>query len=206
MLSGGWPSGLFASAIVTIVVLFFAACSPSGQASGSVISGAPTGSAADQPDPGCAVQQQPGPGDGPAAGGEIDTTGQGPGRWRICVMSSAPATVEGSAWCKWNADRTAVDEVSGLPIPTGSVDYDAWLSFTASKFEVHLTDTAHGGLIANYVPRQQVVPATDSTHTAGTAAFDVALQVDPGSGPPVGAPPTVTGMIAWVCGDPRTAS
>ena len=35
--------------------------------------------------PAATVQQQPGPGDAPpAGGGETDTTGQGPGRWRIC--------------------------------------------------------------------------------------------------------------------------
>jgi hypothetical protein len=135
----------------------------------------------------------------------MDMTGYGPGRWRICVTTPAPANVEGTAWCKWNGERTSVDEVSGLPSPVGAIDYEAWLSFTASKFEVHLTDRAPGGVIANYGPRQQVVPAMDSTHTRGNVAFDVALEVDPESGPPPGAPGTVGGTLAWVCGEPPAA-
>jgi len=205
VLPGGWPSRLVTTSVVTIALSLTAACTPGGQSGASVAPGGPTASAANVPGPGCAVQQPPAGADAPPAVGEMDTTGQGPGRWRICLTTPAPTTVEGSAWCKWNAERTAVDEISGLPSTTGSIEYDAWLSFTASKFEVHLTDRAHGGLIANYEPRQQVVPGTDSTHTSGTVAFDVALQVDPDSGPPAGAPPTVTGTIAWVCGDPPLA-
>jgi hypothetical protein len=98
-----------------------------------------------------------------------------------------------------------VDAVSGLPTTAGGVAYDAFLPFATSKLEVHLTDQAHGGLIANYEPRQPIAPTTDSTHKAGTVAFDVALLIEPESGPPPGAPATVAGRMMWVCGEPPAA-
>jgi hypothetical protein len=153
----------------------------------------------------CAVQQPPAAEDVPPRGGETDTAGQGPGRWRICLQTPAITTVEGTAWCKWNTDRTGVDDVSGLPSPVGGVDYDAYLPFASGKLEVHLTDQAHGGLIANYEPRLPVSPTTESTHKSGTVSFDLALQVDPDSAPPPGAPTTVAGSIAWLCGDAPAA-
>lgn len=205
--------------VVIALLLIVAACNASDQGSGSGPTGGGPSVAASQPSPGatpplavvsadpaCTVQQQPGPGDAPpAGGGETDTTGQGPGRWRICLTVPAAITVEGSAWCRWNADRSAVDEVSGLPSTAGSIDYDAFLPFASEKFEVHLTDRSTGGTIANYVPRQPTTIASDPKRTTGTAAFDAALQVDPESGPPAGAPPTVSGTIAWVCGGPPAA-
>ena len=205
--------------VVVIALLIATACNTSDGGSGSGPGGAGPSVAASQPspsptpplavvsaDPGCTVQQQPGPGDAPpAGGGETDTTGQGPGRWRICLTVPAPITVEGSAWCTWNADRSAVDEISGLPSTAGSIDYDAFLPFASQKLEVHLTDRANGGTIANFEPRQPTTIASDAKHTTGTAAFDAALQVDPESAPPAGAPPSVSGTIAWVCGEPPAA-
>ena len=205
--SGGRRSTIRVAALA--LMLLTGACNATGGPTASGItepaqSAAP--SVAGVPAAGCTIQQPPGQADAPPpVGGETDTTGQGAGRWRICVSSPVPSTVEGTAWCLWNADRTAVQEVSGMPASAGSLDYDSWLSFAPSKLEVHLTDQAHDGVIANYEPRQQVALATDSTHTKGTAAFDVALVVDPESGPPAGAPPTVGGTIVWLCGDPPLA-
>ena len=207
MQPGGWSRRLPVTIVVTIALFLTAACSHSAHEASTA--GAPgesaVPSAANVPGAGCTIQQPPGPGDAPPAGGETDTKDQGAGRWRVCLTTPAPTTVEGSAWCTWNADRTAVDDVSGLPTTSASVAYDTFLSFARSELEVHLTDQGHGGLIANYVPRQQASLTTDSTHRSGTAVFDVALQVDPESGPPPGAPPTVTGIMAWVCGDPPAA-
>jgi hypothetical protein len=212
----GWSVTL---PIIVITLLIAAACNAGDGGSGSGPAGAGESVAASQPspsptpplalvsvDPGCSVQQQPGPGDAPpAGGGETDTTGQGPGRWRICLTVPAPISVEGSAWCTWNGDRSAVDEISGLPSTAGSIDYDAFLPFATQNLEVHLTDRANGGTIANFAPRQPTAIASDPKHTTGTAAFDVALEVDPESAPPAGAPPTVAGTIAWVCGAPPPA-
>ena len=109
--------------------------------------------------------------------------------------------VEDSAWCRWNADRTRVDRVSGLPTKGGSVDFDTWLSFTGSKLEVHLNESATG-LIANYAPLGTPEVVTDPNRLGGTVPVDAALVVDPEAGAPAGAPLRVVGQMRWVCGEP----
>lgn len=150
----------------------------------------------------CSITQAPGPADAPPAdGSEIDTSNDGPGRWRLCLTEPTLTAVEHSAWCRWNADRTRVDEVSGVPTTGGSVDFDAWLSFTGSKFEVHLNDSATG-LIASYAPLVAPNAATDPNRLGGTVPVDVALVVDPEAGSPAGAPLRVVGQMRWLCGEP----
>jgi hypothetical protein len=136
----------------------------------------------------------------------MDTTNDGPGRWRLCLTTPTIATIEGSAWCRWDAARTRVDEVTGLPTPAGALGYDAWLSFPAAAFEVHLTDQAHDGLIANYAPPTGLPSVTtDDAHTNGGLPVDVALVTDEEAPGPTGAPPGVSGQFVWSCGDPPAA-
>ena len=182
-------------------------------ACGATPSPAPTGSgAAAQPSPppiaaaDCTVQQPPGPADGPPANNdEMDTSDDGPGRWHLCLNAPTTVSIEGSAWCRWNAERTGVDEVTGLPVAGGGVEYDAWLSFPAAAFELHLTDRGHDGAIANYVPAAGL-PAvtTDAAHVQGGLPVDVKVVADEGVTPP-GAPVGIAGQLAWSCGNPPAA-
>jgi hypothetical protein len=154
----------------------------------------------------CQIEQPPGPDDAPPqGGGEIDTTNLGGGRWRLCLTQPTTVSVEGTAWCRWDAAHAKVDEVSGLPASAGTVDYDAFMSFLHSGFEVHLTDRAHGGVIANYGPRFDLPETTTGAdHREGTAPFEVVLLADEGEAP-AGAPAALTGQLIWACGDAPAA-
>ncbi len=189
---------------------------PSSSEGGAAASSAPPGStgpaitsdpsASLASDAGCELAQAPGPGDVPQ-GGETDVSDQGGGRWRVCLEVPLAVAVEASAWCRWDAGRTGITEISGLPASAGTVDYDAWLSFAAGAFEFHATDTAHGGLIANYAPDSGAVQVQlDGDKRGGLALFDVGLQPDPESGPPTGAPPRYGGVMRWRCGDAPAAA
>jgi len=153
----------------------------------------------------CAVTQPPGPADVPSTEGEMDTSDQGGGRWRLCLTTPAPISVETSAWCRWDADRTQVEDVSGLPAVVGTVAYDAFAT-RRGAFEIHLTDQAQGGLIANYeAGLANLRLSAPSDLTGGLLAFEATLVEDPESGPPAGAPPVVSGTLAWECGEPPPA-
>ncbi|MEX2184983.1 MAG: hypothetical protein WEC14_11100 [Chloroflexota bacterium] len=200
MRTGRSVIGFMASAVVVVLVAASCATSPDPIASDS-----PTDDPPVEPIE-CQVAQAPVAADGPPADGEMGPGDQGPGRWRVCMTLPTLATVEGSAWCTWDRDRQVVTEISGLPTPAGTVDYDAWLT-AAGSFELHLTDRGQGGLIANYetAPGDLRV-STVPTWRSGTAAFEGRLVADPESGPPRGAPPVVDGTVTWVCGDAPAAS
>ena len=157
--------------------------------------------------PACALSQQPGPGDAPEAGGETDTSDMGGGRWRVCLEVPLTVAAEASAWCLWDEGRTTVTEITGLPASNGTVDYDAWLSFVQSRFEFHATDTAHGGLIANYTNDLGPVHVVlDADGRGGIARFDVGQAADPEAAPPTGAPARYGGVLRWRCGDAPAAA
>ena len=86
------------------------------------------------------------------------------------------------------------------------VDYDAWLSFAAPAFEFHATDTAHGGIIANYTTDTGPVRVQlDADGRGGIARFDVGMRADPEAAPPPGAPERYGGVMRWRCGDAPAA-
>ena len=197
-----------------LAALVVIAIAVAGCGNGTAPSGAPTGpeftsdpSASQAPEAACALSQQPGPGDAPEAGGETDTSDMGGGRWRVCLEVPLTATAEASAWCLWDEGRTTVTEISGLPASNGTVDYDAWLSFVANAFEFHATDTAHGGLIANYTTDAGPVHVQlDADGLGGIARFDVGQAADPEAAPPTGAPSRYGGVLRWRCGDAPAAA
>jgi hypothetical protein len=149
----------------------------------------------------CTIRQEPGPGDAPQSGGEMGTSDEGAGRWRLCLDTPTPLSIEGTAWCRWDAARSSVDAVSGLPTPAGNIDYDAYIDFPGSGFEVHLTDRG-SGTIANYGPRLDLPEIeTDAAHRTGLAPIDVAILTGDDVAP-AGAPAGLAGRLRWVCGDP----
>jgi hypothetical protein len=188
-----------AAALCFAVAALVTACGP------AVTSGS---GAATSPEPAadllCVIQENPGPDDAPPPDGEIDTSNEGAGRWRLCLDTPTPVSVEGTAWCRWNAARSSVDAVSGLPTAAGGIDYDASIDFPGSGFEVHLTDRGSGA-IANYGPRFDL-PAmdTDAAHRAGLAPVDVAILTG-GDVAPIGAAAVLGGRLRWSCGDPPAA-
>ena len=192
--------GLMAAALCFAVAVLASAC-------GSAV---PSGSgAATSPEPGadleCVIQQDPGPADAPQPGGEMDTSDEGAGRWRLCLDTPTTLSIEGTAWCRWDAARSNVEAISGLPTPSGGIDYDAYIDFPGSGFEVHLTDRGSGA-IANYGPRLDLPDIdTDAAHRAGLAPVDVAL-VNGGDIAPVGAAAALVGRLRWACGEPPAAA
>jgi hypothetical protein len=149
----------------------------------------------------CAILQPPGPRDAPPPGGEIDVAGQGPGRFRLCLGGPSPLSVEGTAWCSWDAARQSVVAVSGLPTPAGTVDYEAFLQFETGGYEVHLTDRT-SGVIANYVPRSDPTGiGAEPGQVSGLLPVDVVIFTGGEPAPP-GAPQALQGRVRWACGDP----
>ena len=191
---------LAAAALCFAVAALAAACGPAATSgSGGATSPEP---AADLE---CVIQQDPGPDDAPQPGGEMDTSNEGPGRWRLCLDTPTPVSIEGTAWCRWDAARTCVDAVSGLPTAADGIDYDAYIDFPGSGFEVHLTDRGSGA-IANYGPRLDLPNVdTDAAHRAGLAPVDVALLTG-GDVAPVGAAAALAGRMRWACGEPPAAA
>ncbi len=178
------------------------ACGTSGTSGTGAVGDA---TPATSPDAECAIEQAPGPGDVPPINGEMDTSGQGPGRWRLCLDAPAQAIVEGTAWCTWDDAREAVDAVSGLPVGAGGIDYDAFIGFDISGFEVHLADRS-SGTIANYGPRLDLPDmVTEPGRRAGLSPVDVTLLTG-GDTPPAGAPLALGGRLRWACGEPPAAA
>ncbi len=198
--NGGFSAGAIA-VLLAVVALGCGTSTGSSETSGSAQ--APVSTAAPQDVADCAIAQPPGPADEPPREGtETDTSNDGPGRWRLCLSGPIALSVEDTAWCRWDAARTNVEEVTGLPASDGSVDYDAWLSFPAAAFEVHLTDNAHGGVIANYGPRAGIPDVVAGVGRAdGAVPVDVVLVADQGE-TPAGAPLSLVGRLVWTCGDP----
>jgi hypothetical protein len=192
--------GLVTVALCLAVAVIVAACSPA----------APSGSGgASSPEPAadleCVIQQDPGPADAPEPGGEMDTSDEGAGRWRLCLDTPTTLSIEGTAWCRWDAARSNVEAVSGLPTAAGGIEYDAYIDFPSSGFEVHLTDRG-SGTIANYGPREDLPDIeTDAAHRTGLAPVDVALLTG-GDVAPVGAAATLAGRLRWACGEPPAAA
>ncbi len=208
MPSGRSPRAFGQRRCLVALVVAIAACAPvtesptTAPAIDPSPASSPSGSASAESE--CLIVQAPGPGDEPPrAGGELDTADDGAGRWRQCLSGPIEVTVEGTAWCRWDPDRTAVTEVAGLPVAIGGVEYDSWLVTDGSAFEVHLTDRGPAGLIGNYRPGVGGPRlTTDAQRSAGVAAIDVALAVDDGELPPAGLPIALLGLFRWQCGDP----
>jgi len=205
-------------AIVAVVAgmltaLFVGACGPQGEpdgtggASSPEVVGtpvpAPTASEASVPaGDTCVIEQPPGPEDAPPADGEIDTTGQGGGRFALCLVGPPGMRVEGTAWCTWTPDRLAVEEVSGLPTPASrNTTVEGYIDLRTSAIQLSLTDPQ--GTITTYA--QASVPgAIRDDGSDGLAAFDAPL--DPGAEtPPAGTPPRQTGILRWQCAAPPPA-
>jgi hypothetical protein len=174
--------------------------------------GAATGAAASGiglvPDQSCTVEVAPGPDDAPPVGGGdlIDTSHFGPGRWRLCLAPPAVLTLEDTAWCEWNGNRTMVTQVSGHPRAIESTDVDGYVSFDPPSAGTSVTDETKWDRMVNFtVERQPVSIESDPAHLSGRAAFDLAQYLDPELGIVVGAPTAMAGTIAWVCGDPPAA-
>ena len=103
----------------------------------------------------------------------MDTSNDGPGRWRLCLDDPGPVAVEGTAWCTWDGARSEVIAVSGVPTVAAGITYDAFIDFADSGFEIHLTDS--DGAIANYGPRFDLpVMETDPAQLSGLAPVEVA--------------------------------
>jgi hypothetical protein len=151
----------------------------------------------------CALQRQPGPDDhAPGGGGDLmDVADYGGGRWRMCLDAPVSVVAEGTAWCIWNDDRTAVLEVNGLPVDVGGgTKIDG--SVQIRQPQAHVALTSANGDVTSYVDhghRSRVEPANGGT--SGAAAFALDQYVDP-EHPPALKPPGVSGTIRWACGQP----
>ncbi len=158
------------------------------------------------PQDACLIAQAPGPGDEPPRDSSdlMDNSDLGGGRWRLCTDA---ALVESSAWCEWDAPRTQVVEVSGLPQQAVEIAYDTSLSFARAQLQLSVTDWAggHGGLVFTYGgPFDLRAAALDSDGLGGVVSFTVALTMDPETGPAVGVPTMYDGLIRWRCGGAPT--
>lgn len=148
----------------------------------------------------CRIEQAPRPGDGPPAAivkgqGLADA---GPGRWRMCLADGAEP-IEGSAWCSWNDDRSAVTQLEGQPVDAG-------------QDRIQLSLTTRDGTIAVIVERglQSVayrqpggpvaLAAADGWHD-GAANFELDRREEP-SAPPDHRPGHLAGVLRWMCGEP----
>jgi hypothetical protein len=154
-------------------------------------------------DPGaCALATQPGPNDRPPKGGGelMDLTDAGAGRWRVCTIEPGALIVEGTAWCRWNEGRTAVEEVQGLPVLAGGGTLDGGV--VMGRAAIYLSTTLPDGTIHSYdstnIP--QVVDAVDGGRS-GAARFLLDPILDP-EHPPAVRPPNVAGVLRWQCGEP----
>jgi hypothetical protein len=151
----------------------------------------------------CAIRKQPGPDDRvPKGGGDaIDVADLGNGRWRLCQTEPAAIVVEGSAWCTWNDDRTAVREVVGLPLDDGNAEkVDGGVSLDQARVYLGLTSSTGDVLgFEGGQGRQQIDAATDGR--AGAALFRLAAVTDP-EHPPAVRPADRVGSMRWACGDP----
>ena len=150
----------------------------------------------------CRVEQQPGPDDAPpaAAGGDaIDLTDQGAGRLRLCLAGPNPVSVEGTAWCTWTDDRTAVRAVAGHPVDVeGGGKLEG--SFDLDRGEAFVGGTTASGEVGTWSSEaiQPAIEASDDGLT-GAAGIHVEPWLDP-ENPPAVRPSDVDGTIAWACG------
>jgi hypothetical protein len=156
----------------------------------------------------CAIATAPGPDDEPSrTGGDLmDNSDFGGGRWRYCLEEPMVLSIEHSAWCTWNADRTRVVEVTGLPARAGPVRHDVSIDLVRRAFQWSTTDAT--GTVATYEPAGTVaIQLLDDDGGAGVGSFQVALMPDPnGELPlPVGFPGRFGGVLRWQCGDPPPA-
>jgi hypothetical protein len=153
----------------------------------------------------CALEKQPGPDDRvPKGGGDaIDVADLGNGRWRLCQTGPVVIVVEGSAWCTWTDDRTAVREVVGLPVDDGNLEkVDGGVTLDANSTKVYLGLTSSTGDVLGFEGgegREQVDAAADGR--AGAALFHLAAVTDP-EHPPAIRPADRVGSMRWACGDP----
>lgn len=182
-------------ALLVVAVLAIGACGSAQTSSSSPVS----------PSPGqaCALTTEPGPADEPPRGGEelIDTADWSGGRWRLCLTDPLVASAEGTLWCTWTRDRSAVLQLNTRPLRIGSIDYETWVSFQGNRFEFHAMDLS--GTVANYEPRRGI-PSGESGDggRSGNLMFEAELVVDPESGAPPGAAPRHSGAMRWKCADP----
>jgi hypothetical protein len=220
---GAGDSLLRLRAICTAVltgVLLVTACGPSATPSAPPASSSPSATtittesmapseAVLKPDPACSVEQHPGPADAPPDGGGdlMDFSDFGPGRWRLCLAAPAVLTLEHTAWCEWNGDRTMVIHMMGHPRTVESTELDGYVSFVPPAAGASLTDESRWDRIVSFERvRHPVKIESDRGHVTGRAAFDLAQNVDPELGIVAGAPSAIAGTIAWICGEPPPGS
>jgi hypothetical protein len=133
----------------------------------------------------------------------MDTVDIGRGRWRLCLDAPVALVVEGSAWCTWNDQRTAVTEAAGLPVDAGPGAGTIDGGLAIDRGEAYLSRTGPGGDRAGSWqgggPAQAILASVDGS--AGLVKFRVAPIVDP-EHPPAVRPPDQVGTIRWACGDP----
>jgi hypothetical protein len=151
----------------------------------------------------CTIGQAPGPADAPPKGGGdlVDTADSGPGRFRLCLTAPAAVAVEGTAWCVWSPDRSAVTEVDGLPTSVGGGPQVAGNVFIdPPRLEIEAT-SANGDVSTFGNAGDRRLVQVDADHRSGVAAFVVSEVVDPEHLPQVTQQPR-SGYLRWVCGEP----
>jgi hypothetical protein len=206
--------GAAAFVVVVLTTVLVAACGPQGEPEGTggasspelvgTPAPAPTASEASVPaGDTCVIEEGPGPDDVPPADAEIPTTDQGGGRFALCLVGPPGVRVEGTAWCTWTPDRSAVEEVSGLPTTTSrNTTVEGYFDLRTSAIQISLTDPQ--GTITTYV--QASVPgAIRDDGSDGLAAFDAPLDPAAEASPPAGTPPRQTGILRWQCAPPPPA-
>lgn len=148
----------------------------------------------------CAVETPPGPSDQVPEPGEVDTADLGSGRWRLCLSEPVAFSVEGSAWCLWSEDRSAVREAMGLPLQIGAAGSTVDGGIAIDRGQVYISSN-EPGTISSWQGGPDGVQATaQPDSTSGTAVFRIPATVDQES-PPVVTPPPAAGVIAWQCGE-----
>jgi hypothetical protein len=196
----------FLSALWTLAALSILAVAGCGSSIVPTNSATVSSASAGLPlDPGsCAVQTPPGPADRvPAeAGDPFNTADPGNGRWRLCLQTPNAVSLEGSAVCTWNPDRTAVVEVDGLPLEPEkgvTIEGGARIGEGADVFMQRGTTASGDQLFSIYEsPDAQPVRAVGGGRI-GIGAFDLTLSPDPETSVP-GSPPKLAGLIGWACG------
>ena len=131
----------------------------------------------------------------------MDVSDLGPGRYRMCLTVPTTVEVEGTAWCKWSDDRTAVIEIDGLPAgAAGGPQIAGTVGLHPPALQIEAT-SADGDIstFGNEGDQRLVEPGPGAT--TGVVAFIVSQVVDPEHPPQVPAQPR-TGMIRWSCGEP----
>jgi hypothetical protein len=190
---------LAATTALAAVALACASATPSARPpEGSASAGAGVDAA------GCDIETPPGPDDQVPDPGEIDTTDLGNGRWRLCLVEPVAFSVEGSAWCSWTEDRSAVREATGLPLPIGAAGSTVDGGIIIVEGVVYLASNDPRMIFSWQGGPDGVQASAQPNGSGGTALFRIPATVDQES-PPAIPPPQAAGVLSWLCGDPPPA-